>query len=339
MTTSQPVFRLTQAAYDYLRELAESEPSLWFDPETDFHEVLVSRGEDAYLEQTTVTLEGSIDFRVDLQGGRRPNQADECALGFYRALSGMSLAQATDHLMWSWFAHFKLHRYCIDRWPLRGEDRARHIRQHYFLSDYSLGMFQMNVASRTWWLAHTAIKASEGSRGALNPEEAVRYFANHAQHYHTVVMRESLRSPMVLAEFVRALLRGAEGANNEGVRALWRRLNLYSGGLLLEAIPQVHLREIIDKYVDDVMSVPEYVADRHKLRNPSGLVKILSLGRRGAVHRPGAYGRAGRVWIGKARYCHLCGYRLGTASGVQALGMVGEAVVLRRHSPFCRKHS
>ena len=106
-------------------------------------------------------------------------------------------------LMWSWFAHFKLHRYCIDRWPLRGDDRTRHIRQHYFVSDHSLGMFQMNVASRTWWLAHTAIKASEGSRGGFNPEEVVQYFADHAQHYHTLVMRESLRSPLVLAEFVR----------------------------------------------------------------------------------------------------------------------------------------
>ena len=278
MTTSQPVFRLTQAAYDYLRELAQSQPDLWFNPETNFHDVLVSKGIDDYLEPTTVTLEGSIDFRVDLQGGRRPNQADEYALTFYRSLKGMGLAQATDHLMWSWFAHFKLHRYCIDRWPLRGEHPARHIRQHYFLSDYSLGLFQMNVASRTWWLAHTAVKASEGSGGAFKPEEAVLYFANHAQHYHTVVMRESLRSPLVLSEFVRALLRGAQGVNNEGVKALWRRLNLYSGGLLVEAIPRIHLREVIDQYVDEVMSVPEYVADRHKLRNPSGLIKVLSLG-------------------------------------------------------------
>ena len=81
-----------------------------------------------------------------------------------------------------------------------------------------------------------------------------------------------------MAEFVRALLRGAEGANNEGVKALWRRLNIYSGGLLLEAIPRLHLRETIDKNLEEVMSVPEYVADRHKLRNPSGLVKVLSLG-------------------------------------------------------------
>ena len=278
MTTSQPVYRLTQAAYDFLRELAESEPALWFNPGTDFHDVLVSRGIDSYLEPTTAVLEGPTDYRVNLEGGRRPNQADECALSFYRSLTGISLSQATDHLMWSWFAHFKLHRYCIDRWPLRGDDRVRHIRQHYFLSDHSLGMFQMNVASRTWWLAHTAIKASQGSRGAFNPEEVVRYFADHAQHYHTVVMRESLRSPVVLAEFVRALLRGAEGVNNEGVKALWRRINLYGGGILLEAIPRTLLREIIDKYVDEVMSVPEYVADRHKLRNPNGLVKVLSLG-------------------------------------------------------------
>ena len=30
MTTSQPVYRLSQASYDFLRELADSDPDLWF---------------------------------------------------------------------------------------------------------------------------------------------------------------------------------------------------------------------------------------------------------------------------------------------------------------------
>ena len=136
----------------------------------------------------------------------------------------------------------------------------------------------MNVASRTWWLAHTACKAAEGSSGALSADQVVHYFSDHAQHYHTIVMRESLRNATVLAEFVRALLNGAQGINNEGVKVLWRRLNLYSGGLLLEAIPRTQLRDLIDGYVDEVMSDPSCVADRRKLRNPSGLVKVLSLG-------------------------------------------------------------
>ena len=278
MTTSQPVHRLTQGAYDFLRELAGNDPDLWFDPCTDFHVVLTSNGIDPYQEPTTIELQAPVELRVDLDGGRRPNQADEQALGFYQALSGLSPAQATDHLLWSWLAHFQLHTYCIERWPLRSSDPTRHIRQHYFLSDHSLGLFQMNVASRTWWLAHIALKAAEGSGGAFSADQVVRYFADHAQHYHTIVMRESLRNPMVLAEFVRALLNGALGINNEGVKALWRKLNLYSGGLLLEAIPRSELRDRIEEYVDEVMSEPDFVADRQELRNPSGVIKVLSLG-------------------------------------------------------------
>jgi len=278
MTVSQPVFRFTQEAYDCLRELAASSPDLWFDPDTDFQSVLSSNGVDHYLQSTDIELTEPIGFRVDLREGRRPNQADEQALSFYQALSGLSPAEATDHLLWSWLAHIKLHTYCIERWPLRSSNPTKHIRQHYFLNDLSLGLFQMNVASRTWWLAHTACKAAEGSGGAFNADQIVRYFSNHAQHYHTVVMRESLRNSTVLAEFVRALLNGAQGINNEGVKALWRRLNLYSGGLLLEAIPRFELRERIDRYVDEVMSEPKYVVDRRKLRNPSGIIKVLSLG-------------------------------------------------------------
>ena len=278
MTTNERVYRLTQDAYDRLRELAETNPHLWFDPATDFDELLTSNGIDCYSQPTNLELQGQVELSVDLEGGRRHNQADEQALDFYRALSGLSPAQATDHLLWSWLAHFKLHKYCTERWPLRSSEPTKHIRQHYFLNDLSLGLFQMNVASRTWWLAHTAHKAAEGSSGAFSADQVVRYFADHAQHYHTIVMRESLRNSTALAEFVRALLTDAEGINNEGVKALWRRLNLYSGGLVLEAIPRSELREHIAKFVDEVMSEPDYVADRHKLRNPSGLTKVLSLG-------------------------------------------------------------
>ena len=278
MTTRQPVYRLTQEAYDLLRELATTKSDLWFDPATDFETVLKSNGIDSFVQSTDIELQEPIELSVDLQGGRRPNQADEQALGFYQALSGLTPAKATDHLLWGWLAHFKFHAYCIDRWPLRGADATRHIRQHYFLNDLSLGLFQMNVASRTWWLAHMAIKATEGSGGAFSADQVVRYFADHAQHYHTIVMRESLRNSTVLAEFVRALLNRAQGINNEGVKALWHRLNLYSGGLLMEAIPRSELRERMDKFVDEVMSEPQYVADRRKLRNPSGLIRVLSLG-------------------------------------------------------------
>ena len=278
MAVSEPVYRFTQEAYDYLREMASEQPDLWFDPDTDFHTILTSSGIDSFLEPTDIVLVEPVELHVNSDGGRRPNQADEQALDFYQALSGMSPSIATDHLLWSWFAHFKLHGYCILRWPLRSVDKAKHIRQHYFLTDMSLGLFQMNVASRTWWLADTARKAAEGSNGAFGAQDVVKYFADHAQHYHTIVMRESLRNPTVLAEFVRALLTGAQGINNEGVKALWRRLNLYGGGVLLEAVPQLELRDRVAAFVDEVMSEPDYVADRNYLRNPKGVIKVLSLG-------------------------------------------------------------
>ena len=278
MKANQAVYRLTQEAYDWLRELARVKPDMWFDLGTDFDKVLVSSGINPYMEPAGFDFQQPVELRVDLEAGRRPNQADDQSLKFYKALPGLSPVEATDHLLWGWLAHFPLHSYCIERWPLRSSDPSKHILQHYFLSDNSLGLFQMNVASRTWWLAYTAHKASEASRGAFSTEQVVRYFADHAQHYHTIVMRESLRNSTVLSEFVRALLNGAQGINNEGVKALWRRLNLYSGGLLLEGIPQTELRQVIDDFVDEVMSEPDFVADRQKLRNPSGLIKVLSLG-------------------------------------------------------------
>ena len=83
--------------------------------------------------------------------------------------------------------------------------------------------------------------------------------------------------PKVLAEFVRALLTEAEGIKREGVRQLWRRLNLAAGVQLLDVLPREELRRHILSHVEEIMSVPDLVNDRTKLRNRKPTV-VLSLG-------------------------------------------------------------
>ena len=279
MARKEYAHQLTQEAYDCLRRVASEQPDLWFDPDTNFESVLRSEGIRRYARRMDVEISSPIELTVDLSGGRRPNEADEQALDFYKSLSDLSPSQATDHLLWAWVAHFKLHEYCIDRWPLRGDKNpTSHILEHYFLGSMSMGLYQLNVASRTWWLAQTAIRAARASNGAYAAGQVVQYFARHAQHYHTIVMRSFLRNEVVLAEFVRLLLNEAEGISNDGLRELWHRLNLHAAAILIEALPRERLREILLEIADDVMSVPDFVADRTRLRDRSGIIQVLSLG-------------------------------------------------------------
>ena len=96
------------------------------------------------------------------------------------------------------------------------------------------------AASRTWWIAHTARRAAGSlSRDRSPPQDALNHFANYAVHYHIVVRSRILRSPIVLAEFVRALLNEAKGIKAEqGGLELFRRLNLAAGVRMLDILPR-----------------------------------------------------------------------------------------------------
>ena len=83
---------------------------------------------------------------------------------------------------------------------------------------------------------------------------------------------------MILAEVVRALLNEAEGIIAErGTYALLRQLNLMGGTQLLPLLPRDVLRERIVNDVEEIMSDPELVRDRSKLRNRTPF-RSLSLG-------------------------------------------------------------
>ncbi len=140
-------------------------------------------------------------------------------------------------------------------------------------------MWDSNTASRTWWIGHTAIKSAEASGGAFNPIDALEHFSTHAEHYHTLmgVGAGFTWNSVILAEFTRALIKEAQGINREGVRQLWRRLNLAGGVWLLDVLSRNELRQHIISHIEEIMSSPDLVRDRTRLRNRRPTT-VLSLG-------------------------------------------------------------
>jgi len=86
------------------------------------------------------------------------------------------------------------------------------------------------------------------------------------------------RDPMILAEVIRVILNEARGINAEkGTYALLRALNLMGGTQLLALLPRAQLREHIVDEAERIMSEPNLVHDRTRLRNRNPF-RSLSLG-------------------------------------------------------------
>ena len=270
-----PVFRLTQEAYDQLLLLARDEPEVYMQPDTDFGQILVSRGFTAYTEDTGISSNVPINLRPASDGPR--HRADRQAIDFYRSLIGMTPQAATDALMWTWMTHFKLHAYSIDRWPIYSSNLTNHIRAHWFVGNEADALRQNNTAARTWWIAHTAIKATEASGGAFTEKNAIEHFANYPRHYHNMMDSNFSRHPLICAELLRALLTDAKGISGIGSDQIWKRLNLTAGILLLDAMSREQIRLHMTKHVEEIMSNPDFVTDRTKLRNRNP-TRVLSLG-------------------------------------------------------------
>ena len=278
MAERHPVYRLTQEAYYQLLLAAEDDPESYLDAERDFFEVLRERGVSAPFEETSISTDRPIVLTPVDEGGI-PNRADRQALDFYRSFEGMGPGKATDERLWAWMTHFRLHAYSLKRWRRSSNlNLQNYVRSHWFSSGSTDALWRHNTASRTWWVAHTAIKAAQGSAGAFTAEEALRVFADTAVFYHIPMYYNFTREPMVLGEIVRAILKEAQGISAEkGTYALLRELNLMGGTQLLALLPRELLRERIVDVVERIMADPDMVSDRTKIRNRRPF-KSLSLG-------------------------------------------------------------
>lgn len=278
MTDKHIVYRLTQEAYDQLRLAADENPESYLDSEIDFAEILRERSVSDPFEETSITTDRPITLNP-VGEGEIPNRADIQALEFYKSFQGMNPSRATDERLWAWMTHFRLHAYSLQRWRRPSNlNLKNYVRSHWFNSGSTDAFWRHNTASRTWWIAHTAIKAARGSGGAFTAKEALKLFANTAVFYHIPMYFNFTREPVILAEVVRAILYEAEGISAEkGMYAMLKELNLMGGTQILPLLSRELLRERIVDNVERLMSDPNMVSDRSKIRNRTPF-RSLSLG-------------------------------------------------------------
>ena len=270
------ILRLTERARGELERIARDAPNVYLDSDTDFARLLEQAG-IAHEEQTESTgiLCATPPILVPVEQGDL-NLADRQALAFYQAIPGLTPDWAQDRLVWAWMTHFVMHSYTLGRWREPTGNATTWVMRHWFAEGLPI-IRKYNTASRTWWIAHIATIAGTNSGGAFSKEEALEHFATHPRHYHNLMDSDFSKHPVIMAEIVRALMHDAEGISGRGSDEIWKQMNLESGILLFDAMPREAIREHISKIVDDIMSNPNFVADRRRLRN-SKPFRVLSLG-------------------------------------------------------------
>lgn len=277
-----PVYRLTVEAYHNLQDFAAQNPEAYLDPHIDFAAVLKERGITNYVTSTPISTKSPISLSMDgvPLANNTLNYADIQAIDYYESFDGIAPKQATDELMWAYITHFRLHQYSLGRWRRTHsvQNLYNYIRDHWFVKNSLDGLWQHNTASRTWWIAHIAKKAAAASGGAFTAENALKLFSHRPTYYHAIMRYSFARHPKMLSEIVRAIFTEMDGMKAEaGIYTLLGSLNVGGGTQMLEMLPRPKLRAIIAAEADVIMSSPDLVSDRTKIRNRKPLIS-LSLG-------------------------------------------------------------
>ena len=241
--TEQKLHRLTSDAFVELRKYAEENTDAYADPEKDFKDVLRERcGDVEYLEPVDAVIKWPSDL-IDPPADK-PHLSDNQALKVHGALKGITPRLARDPNLWAYINHFYLHKYGIARWPAGDAPTTRHIFEHWFTADRDK-VWQDNTAGRLWWISHIARKAAGASGGEFTAQRALDLFSHTPEYYHRTMEYEVLRSPVLMAECVRALMREAKGISRDGYREMCAEINREAGARVLDSLSRDEIRQMV----------------------------------------------------------------------------------------------
>ncbi len=262
---------------DALRSVARQTPEVWQNPQTDFGKLLESLNIPNYAEPTGLFAQGEISMPPATQYNRTSKaRADQHALKFRENIPDITPAHMADPMLLAWLSCFHLLEFGISRWPLpNAANPTSHTLLHY-LPESGRGITDASVAGRTLWVAEIAQRAADSGK-SFTAKQVLDHFSHNPEDYHNCTGYYVMRSPNVLAEYLRELMTGAEGISREGSREMARDLNRAAGARLLDSLSRKEIQEITMKSADRLMRQTKYVSDRTKLRGRHNL-QVLSLG-------------------------------------------------------------
>ena len=248
---SHPILRLTEEAFQILNELSESQPEVFYQPDTDFHAILDQHGVAHHTETSGLQSLIPITFPV------HTTHKDLHGMEFHRSISDLNTLHLTDHLTMAWLSCFPLREYGLDRWKSPTKRPSNHVRQHY-LARNPRYLAAASVAGRPLWMAEIALRAAQQT-DSFTAEEAFHRFVTQTEVYDYCIYHEVLRVPTVLSEYLHSIINDEPALTSEGARRLAQDLNRAASARLIDHLPSATIRDIIAASRDHMLKDPSLV--------------------------------------------------------------------------------
>ncbi len=180
-----------------------------------------------------------------------PSATDaENALVVYQALKDLSALQASDERLWAHLSHFDCIEYVKARWlstrPANNKEADSRIRNHFFATgNGNRSLVRDNGISRLWWLGKFAFETSP-----RNPNEFLQILLHRQDVRSALIERPSVSmNPNILRAIFEIMKEYWNGDRKlferEAFRFWMRALNRRGGIVLLDALPEAHLLEML----------------------------------------------------------------------------------------------
>lgn len=184
----------------------------------------------------------------------QPSRTDDVnALAVYQALSGLTPHQASDERLWTYLSHQECPQYVAGRWldsrPADDNMAVREVRNHFFAVG-NRALIRDNGVSRLWWLGKIASDVA--------PEDPAQFLTIllHRQDVRSALIerpsvsmnRRVLR--VIYEEMRRHWENGGKLFERETFRSWMRALNRRGGVILLDALPDTALADLVREEAD-----------------------------------------------------------------------------------------
>lgn len=214
------------------------------------------------LKRTPITPAGPPPHLLNEDGGTSPADDGKNAILVHKHLKNMTSAQGADERLWTYLTHTAFHDYTKARWGIEGgADKAKHIRNRWFLRGGRQGLLSNSVA-RLWWAAHLTYAPWERDSYFEPLQERhtddyvyTRWIFDNQNMFQGLVARRFGSSFRVRICMLEAFERRAKPFSNRSAlsEAVERRINLVCSYRVLSALPLDSLLSMMEHHVQELM--------------------------------------------------------------------------------------
>jgi hypothetical protein len=166
----------------------------------------------------------------------------------YKAMSGLTRAQATDERLWTTLALKDFKDYALARWPLSNnkDEWPSKIRNHWLCEADVRSRVRNNAISRLWWMGHLAFRLDD-----MQPEIVAEVLLKNSDFSVQVLGRNTAVSSKNAST---AILKVTKDALDKGLafhrvsfREFMKRINFHAGRSNFAAMTMEQLTSLFSK--------------------------------------------------------------------------------------------